>query len=735
MTLSAPAGGGAAFTVRAVTTGLLLALAFAALAPFNDWQLKNTYLYSQHLPIGVMVLVVMTGMVFNPLLGRRRYRSGEMLVVTGLLLVIGGVVSSGLNRTWTGVVAGPARVFATTSELDPLSDDEGLHLPSGLYLGVPDHGAPARESPEHRYLIDGFHEGLAAGDPAVVHGAEITWRDQHGVVRQMRAWQGSGGGADDLHLDTDPGSEFSGHHVGDRLSVAGSAVEILAISTPAVPWSQWIAVLARWTPLLLGAMVAFLAIAALVRDQWLHHERLPYPIATTIATLLADPEPGRRIASIYANSGFRLGAAVVGAVLLFNGTNTLGLHPFSFPTEIQLSGVLDLAPLNHAWAFWGLATPKIFFGIIAITFLLSSDVSFSLWFWFVVVNVVYAVLDAHGVPLRWSDPSQMVAGAWFVECGLILWTGRRYYGRVLRAAVMPTADPGLRTVRVFAWGLLAGVAAMVGAMVAWGAHLHHACLAALVFLGMGLVLARLVAEAGIPFVQAAIGWQGTSIIFSFTGFAFPATALVPLTLLGQTLCADPREHLLPFAVNAEYLAEKAGAPRLRWAAFALLTVALAACVAAGVMLVCAYHGDGMVSLDGYWRSALMNQGLGPVVRAAGGGGDENAGVMWRYGLGAAIMAGLGAARLAWSWWPLHPVGFLVCASYPTIVVWFSFLMGWLAKVLVMRYGGLRLYRRLQPVAIGMIAGEALVAGGFLVLSLVCAVLGVHLAGRPHILPG
>jgi hypothetical protein len=36
-----------------------------------------------------------------------------------------------------------------------------------------------------------------------------------------------------------------------------------------------------------------------------------------------------------------------------------------------------------------------------------------------------------------------------------------------------------------------------------------------------------------------------------------------------------------------------------------------------------------------------------------------------------------------------------------------FFLGWLAKTLVIRYGGLRLYRKTVPMAIGLIGGDLL----------------------------
>jgi hypothetical protein len=78
--------------------------------------------------------------------------------------------------------------------------------------------------------------------------------------------------------------------------------------------------------------------------------------------------------------------------------------------------------------------------------------------------------------------------------------------------------------------------------------------------------------------------------------------------------------------------------------------------------------------------------------------------------------------------PLHPVLFLFGIIYEARMMGFSFLLGWLVKSLITRYGGARAYQRVKPLMIGLIAGE-LMAG--LVPLLVGALYSV-LAGRPPI---
>ena len=67
---------------------------------------------------------------------------------------------------------------------------------------------------------------------------------------------------------------------------------------------------------------------------------------------------------------------------------------------------------------------------------------------------------------------------------------------------------------------------------------------------------------------------------------------------------------------------------------------------------------------------------------------------------------LGAVRLRFWWWPLHPVGYMLAnLSWGMNRHYLQFFVGWAAKTNVLRWGGLRLYRRTMPIAVGVIVGD------------------------------
>jgi hypothetical protein len=79
-----------------------------AITPYNDYKLKNTPLYGNHLPIGCLFLFALLALALNPLL--RRFlprcalRSGELLLIWAMWTAGAGLASSGLWR-WVGPMA------------------------------------------------------------------------------------------------------------------------------------------------------------------------------------------------------------------------------------------------------------------------------------------------------------------------------------------------------------------------------------------------------------------------------------------------------------------------------------------------------------------------------------------------------------------------------------------------------------------------------------------------------
>jgi hypothetical protein len=75
-----------------------------------------------------------------------------------------------------------------------------------------------------------------------------------------------------------------------------------------------------------------------------------------------------------------------------------------------------------------------------------------------------------------------------------------------------------------------------------------------------------------------------------------------------------------------------------------------------------------------------------------------------------LSLGIGLGRLRFARWPFHPVMFVFLGGAQALTMSGSFMVGWLIKSLVNKYGGERMYQVLKPFMIGVIAGD--MAGKF-----------------------
>ncbi len=804
---------GRALTWRSLGIGALLVVALGLITPWNDWFLQNTSLYLHYLPPAVVLVILVLSLILNPLLGRHRLRTGEMAVITIMLLALGGVVSSGLmrylpfmttapaGRLRTGTshetlrvdlskaeiaalrtafeadvdrlfaeldVNGDGRIDATEAqaradlvELVAARDGQALErqdlreilarddpratattrwgLPHRLFLGVPAYGDIPRDDPEYGHVVEGFLRGLDER-PYVHHRNTVTWQEDGQRFTRLAlagdaAHRARERGQDFLDLDSSAiGRALSGLRVGDETSVDGRRLVVEAITQASIPWYAWVEPLLAWAPLLLGAFVASLAIAGAVRRQWIENERLQFPIGEVTMSLLAAPTGRQRYNELFRNPAFWTACVVVLLLLLWHGFGRWGYLPVNLTLHFDFFTAPDAPFRGDPWARAYrphlLFAPRISFSIIAFAFFLSMDLSLSLWLSFILINVLFIGSHQAGMTMQARDVQVAAVGGYAAMCVLILYLGRQYYWRLLRCAFTWRGDDQTRACAPYVWGLLGGIVLMLIALMSYGAGFWASLLLILLFLGFMLVVSRIVAETGIPFIQVPNDWTINSVLFSCVGFGASPAALMPLAVIGISLMADTRESVMPYAVNAHYLARQSGLPSRRLTPLMLTILCLGVLIAGASMLRNAYRGDG--PKDSGWPGYLLDSQAINLV--SGGLHDQERAERlvevherrqrsqrrtWTtYGIGAGLVFALGALRIAFSWWPLHPLGFLCATAYPAWIMWFSIMVGWMWKSGVMRYGGTAVYQRLKPFAIGMIAGEMLAIIVFLIIKII-----------------
>jgi hypothetical protein len=75
--------------------------------------------------------------------------------------------------------------------------------------------------------------------------------------------------------------------------------------------------------------------------------------------------------------------------------------------------------------------------------------------------------------------------------------------------------------------------------------------------------------------------------------------------------------------------------------------------------------------------------------------------------GAGITALLSAVHTRFAGFPLHPIGYAAANTYTGRAFTISFFIAWLVKSLLLRYGGVRLYRTGLSLFLGIALGDIL----------------------------
>ncbi|NKB71095.1 MAG: hypothetical protein GKR89_28835 [Candidatus Latescibacteria bacterium] len=87
------------------------------------------------------------------------------------------------------------------------------------------------------------------------------------------------------------------------------------------------------------------------------------------------------------------------------------------------------------------------------------------------------------------------------------------------------------------------------------------------------------------------------------------------------------------------------------------------------------------------------------------------------------MSLLMAARWRFIGWPLHPLGYPIGPIWIMDHLWFNMFLAWLIKVVVLKYGGVGLYRKTRPFFLGLILGNIVPGGIFLIVDHFTGMIG------------
>ncbi len=643
--------------IRGVILGLLGVSIVCGFTYFNDAVIKQWGFIVTLAPTTVFGGLVLLLVAVNPLLlrlGRRLALSGrELAIALSMTLVVCSIPSNGLMRTLTPTLILP------------------IHF-------------------EH---------------------SEPGWKEQEivrTVPRQML-----------VDIRADESRILNGF-------VQGMSIGQKHISFSNIPWRAWSKTLLFWIPLALAIFVALIGLAVAIHKQWAEHEHLPYPIAGFANTLL--PRAGEAFGGVFRDRFFVIG--FFGVLIIHLNNYLVAWFPnwVAVPLSYSFVALGNLFPTFQLGDGGSLLTLQIFFAAVGFAYLIASDVSFSVGIGPFIFSYIMGLFASYGIDLaagsRFTGGVQpfLAFGAFLGVFLALAYTGRYYYLRVLRQSLFLSAPEDSEAAwggRFFIIGSLIAVLLLSLTGLDWQLALLFVFLVVLIF----AVLARTVAETGLYVIQAA--FNPVAIIAGLFGArALGVESFLILALASIVFTAGTVNGMMLYLVNALKLGQLQNVSIGRTGHFSFLALVVGIGIALPVGLYFQYD-RGYDRTDNYVNNNMVRppfrEGISMKQRLISQGNlDFSTQISgWRrfveispssrstyamiIGLGLVLLTTFG--RLRSPRFPIHPIMFLVWGTYMNRSVAGAFLLGWLIKTIITKYGGHTLYQRVKPMMFGLIAGD------------------------------
>jgi hypothetical protein len=485
-----------------------------------------------------------------------------------------------------------------------------------------------------------------------------------------------------------------------------------------VPWDAWIGPLLLWGALVLAVYTMMACLSAILRKQWAQNEALAFPLLRLPLELTQDMEAKPGAERFFRNPLMWLGFGIAVFIQLVRGLAVYFPDVPTIPLELEMAAYFKEAPWNQM----GNIPIRVFPLAIGIAYLLTSEVSFSLWFFFWFCQIQYMVLYQLGYPsgtlpkasssVPWGNVLGFEqVGAYFVFVSFLMWSGRQHFKHVARRAFgREKADADEKTeimsYPAAFWGFVGACTFILAWMVYVGVRLDIAIALWGVYLIYAIGLSRVAVEAGMLSLlnnSAPLGIVGR--LFSST----PGTWLTaengvsPASFVQGSFAVHMRGFSMPSYLQAFKLAhDRQISPRPLLKLIAAVVV-ISLSMSFWMAVKIGYDNGGLTLGNPYF---IKGGSLWPANFVTSLSSDNQPFFHWMaLTFGGAVTWFSMVMRARYTWYPFHPIGLLMAQTYPTQMFWFSIFLAWLLKSLIMRFGGTESYRRLTPAFLGLALGD------------------------------
>ncbi len=270
-------------------------------------------------------------------------------------------------------------------------------------------------------------------------------------------------------------------------------------SNSSIPWLVWLKPLSFWFGFILVVYLTMVCIAVIFRKQWIQNERLLFPLMKLPEEMCRD---GKGIVSgLFKNKIMWIGFLIP---LFFYSMKALhGFFPFI--PQIRLGAGIPI------FAQTGWIPVRLQFEMLGLAYLLTLDISLSLWFFGLLYWIEHCFFDRIGFSLGVRDmycaysvtTAYQQFGAFVVYGMSAFWMARRHIKNIFNRAFGGNRENGdkdeMLSYRAAAFGSIVGIILIA----AWLRVTGFSILGIMVFLPASIIifvgLTKIVCQTGMPY--------------------------------------------------------------------------------------------------------------------------------------------------------------------------------------------------------------------------------------------
>ncbi|NUQ71715.1 MAG: hypothetical protein HUU17_12970 [Chthonomonadales bacterium] len=472
----------------------------------------------------------------------------------------------------------------------------------------------------------------------------------------------------------------------------------------------WLPVALFWSAFTGVMLFVMLCANAILRRQWTENERLTYPIVQLPLQITNDQSFTPKI-GLFRNRLFWLGFVLAAGV---DTINSLNVYYPSIPTILTPGRGISYYNLNDwvtqkPWNAIGWTPISFYPFLIGLGMLMPMDFLFSAWFFYLFwkAQLVLAVAMAWDQDPQFPYTNMQAFGAYMAFCFTSVWLSRDYLRQVGRRilgrpdAIDDSAEP--LSYRSSAVGIVAGIALLCWMTTALGMGPWLPIVVFIIYFALALAITRMRAEMGTPVHDLHFTGPDTILVDAFGPRSFSGGQLTVFSLFWWFNRAY-RSHPMPHQLESFKLAEQARSEYRSWFWALAVFGIISGLVAFWAILHLMYdYGARAKSVSGFGPEAYAR--LEGWLRTPRIGTPEPAIAI---GVGLLTAIALQLMRVRFAWWPFHPLGYAVTASWEINLVWVPLAIAWMVKVAILRYGGRIAFQKSVPFFLGLIIGQFVV---------------------------